>query len=403
MKLKNLFITLALMAGLQAAVGQNTPKLALSGVTVTPTLAEKIASPPPATDSNAGAQYATHIFRKGDTLATIAHSYGVTVQALLKANPTVVPRQIRLGQRILVPVTSAPAPVAPPVSLAAITHSLDVQLFDRFKGEQFFNVIGDAELKQSASPNAQPPQAPCDLANPATAAQLKQAGVNYLLVTSVEDFSNQTVEKRRTKDFHYQTGIYYGASVHANRYGRNGSGGAGAAVGAGVSTQGGLDPEVWQQQTIRLTVRCQLFDVATGELKKSVTSSFPVQRDYTAVAQGQNQLSTTDLCEAAARHVSDWATILVDDTLVPIKVLDRNDSEITISRGTEAGLRVSQVFEVCVNGEPIKDPDTGKILGTNSVTVGRVAISKLEPKFSRAKVLEDNGIVKGAVLRKVVY
>jgi len=132
------------------------------------------------------------------------------------------------------------------------------------------------------------------LAKPDTTAQFKQAGISYLLVTSVEGFSDQTIEKRRTKDFHYQTGVYYGASVYASRFGRNGSAGASASASAGVSTQGGFDPEVWQQQTIRLTVRCQLFDAATGELKKSTTGTFPFQRDYTAVAQGMNQLSTAD-------------------------------------------------------------------------------------------------------------
>jgi len=64
---------------------------------------------------------------------------------------------------------------------------------------------------------------------------------------------------------------------------------------------------------------------------------------------------------------------------------------------------VGQVFDVCVQGEAIKDPDTGKNLGYDVKTVGQVAITKLEPKFSHAKVLEDKGIVAGATLVKTVY
>ncbi len=116
-----------------------------------------------------------------------------------------------------------------------------------------------------------------------------------------------------------------------------------------------------------------------------------------------NQLSTADLCAAAARNVSAWATVLVDDTVFPIRVFAKNDQEITISRGAEAGLKVGQVFDVCVQGEAIKDPDTGKNLGYDVKTVGQVAITKLEPKFSHAKVLEDKGIVAGATLVKTVY
>ena len=302
-----------------------------------------------------------------------------------------------------VPSGGAAPALGTPVSLADLTHSLDVQLFDQFKGEQFFSVMGGADLKQAVAPTGQPPNPTYDLAKPDTTAQFKQAGISYLLVTSVEGFSDQTIEKRRTKDFHYQTGVYYGASVYASRFGRNGSAGANASASAGVSTQGGFDPEVWQQQTIRLTVRCQLFDAATGELKKSTTGTFPFQRDYTAVAQGMNQLSTADLCAAAARNVSAWATVLVDDTVFPIRVFAKNDQEITISRGAEAGLKVGQVFDVCVQGEAIKDPDTGKNLGYDVKTVGQVAITKLEPKFSHAKVLEDKGIVAGATLVKTVY
>ena len=312
--------------------------------------------------------------------------------------------------------SASPAIVsAPSVSLADLTHSLNVQLFDRFKGEQFFSVMGDTDLKQAIPPTGQPPNPPYDLAKPDTAAQFKQAGINYLLVTSVEDYSDQTVEKRRTKDFHYQTGVYNGTSTysrtgtHDARFGRNGYSGAGsvsgasAASSAGKTTQGGLDPEVWQQQTIRLTVRCQLFDATTGELKKSTNDTFSCQRDYTAVAQGKNQLSTADLCEAAARKVSDWATILVDDAIFPIKVLAKDDQDITISRGSEAGLQVGQVFEVCIKGVVMKDPDTGKTLEPDVKTVGRVAIAKLGPKFSHAKVLDDKGIVIGATLVRFGY
>jgi hypothetical protein len=150
-------------------------------------------------------------------------------------------------------------------------------------------------------------------------------------------------------------------------------------------------------------MRCQLFETTTGELKKSTTGTFSCQRDYTAVAQGRNQLSTADLCEAAARNVSEWATVLVDDAIFPIRVLARNDQDITISRGSEAGLKVGQVFEVCIKGDELKDPDTGKVVGSDLKTVGRVAITKLEPKFSHAKVLDDKGVVIGATLVRFVH
>ena len=455
-----------LVLGGLAASAQTTPKLALAGVSVTPTLASKFASPTAAATSPSANVNVLGVWKGRVWKVTIKQSTDGSLQALFEntienyscfstsiisegnhlkmtfyndkfrfPNTTVegdVNPNFGITQGVLIwtddkgkqqtikftwrreSVSSAPIS-APPISLADLTHSLNVQLFDHFKGEQFFSVMGDADLKQAIAPTGQPPNPPYDLAKPDTAAQFKQAGINYLLVTSVEDYSDQTVEKRRTKDFHYQTGVYNGTSTysrtgtHDARFGRNGYSGAGSVSSASASssaaktTQGGLDPEVWQQQTIRLTVHCQLFDATTGELKKSTNGTFPFQRDYIAVAQGKNQLSTADLCEAAARKVSDWATILVDDAIFPIRVLAKDDQDITISRGSEAGLKVGQVFEVCINGKVMKDPDTGKTLEPDVKTVGRVAIAKLGPKFSHAKVLDDKGIVIGATLVRFAY
>ena len=321
-------------------------------------------------------------------------------------------------------VSAAADPAAAPApGLADFSHVLDVQLMDKLGESKLFGVMGEKELGQAvqaapvlaaASDGSSrrllgvagvrlvptlarhyglpaPAASPYDLKDAQTVAHFKQAGINYLLTISIEDYSDQTLEMRRSKDYHYQT--YQAGAV----YGRSGY------AGAAMATQGGLDPEVWQRQIIRLTVRCQLFDVATGELKKSVNKTFSIPRDFVAVAVGKNDLSTADLFEAAARKVSDWAGVLVDDEVFPIKILAKHNPEVTISRGSEANLQVGQVFEVKVMGEVIKDPDTGKVLGYDIKTVGRVTITELEPQFSHAKILEDNGIVPGATLTHAAY
>ena len=460
------------LAGMLALCGvavcaQTPPKLALAGVTVTPTLAGRLASSPPALASVAPSANADVLGKwaaapgggKHPWTVTIKQSPDGSLHALFEnheMNYSCVSTSVaRTGNHLRMTffndkvkyhnvntvegevngvfgilqgvwnwhdaqgkphsanftfhrragsaetvAESAPGSAPPPaISLENLTHFIDVQLFDRFKGEPLFSLMGDADLKKAIAPT-DAPNTPYDLSKPDTAARFKQAGVNYLLITSVEDFSDQTIEKRRTKDLHYQRRIYNRASTRDVRFGRKGVSSGSTDSGAEAATQGGLDPEVWQQQTIRLTVRCQLFDTTSGELKKSTTATFPFQRDYTAVAQGKNEISTADLCEAAARNVSVWATALVDDAIFPIKVLAKNDREVTISRGSEAGLKVTQVFEVRIQGDAIKDPDTGKFLGYDVKTVGYVEIAELEPKFSHAKVLEDNGIVPGATLAR---
>lgn len=65
------------------------------GNATTPKLGIPIVERPP---------YQTHIIKKGDTLATIARQYGVSVAAIQTANPTVDARRIKPGQMLKIPV-----------------------------------------------------------------------------------------------------------------------------------------------------------------------------------------------------------------------------------------------------------------------------------------------------------
>jgi hypothetical protein len=92
--------------------------------------------------------------------------------------------------------------------------------------------------------------------------------------------------------------------------------------------------------------------------------------------------------------------IHVTDVIFPIKVLIKNDKEVTINRGEGAGVAVGDTFNVFALGKQLIDPDTGEKLGNQEVNVGKVKITEVDPKFSKAQVLEDTGIDQGAILRK---
>lgn len=73
---------------------------------------EQAASPPPAPTAQptpTGGQ--TYIVRTGDTLARIAARFGVTVAAIMAANPSVTnPDRIRVGQRLVIPAPGTQPP-----------------------------------------------------------------------------------------------------------------------------------------------------------------------------------------------------------------------------------------------------------------------------------------------------
>jgi len=72
-----------------------------------------------------------HVIVKGDTFFDLAKKYGVTMQALKDANPTVNPSKLQLNQKIVIPApvahAASPAGTAPTATQAApgeLTHKV---------------------------------------------------------------------------------------------------------------------------------------------------------------------------------------------------------------------------------------------------------------------------------------
>lgn len=90
-----------------------------------------VSTPPPSTalpsptatlppDTISTTRYA---IRRGDTFSSIASRNGVTLDALLRANPTSDPKRLQIGQSINIPASSARPPAAAPPTAAAAARS----------------------------------------------------------------------------------------------------------------------------------------------------------------------------------------------------------------------------------------------------------------------------------------
>ena len=437
------------LIGNRAGMAQTGAKLAVAGVTAVPELAKKFA--PPATTSNApatgadssgvwngsyhhqgkefpfvltitkaadGSEYAEYRNVKRGNLfhstsvscagrhITINFSEGGK-EALLDGNLDATGSQMAMKWRngsgvaeltltraqMLSSSQLTAGTVAPPVDLAVVRHKLDVQLADHFEAVHLFNILEDADLK-TAVPSRDEINPVYNLKDLDTLRQLKQAGIAYLLVTTLEDFKCETVDKAQGR-VAYQTGAAKMQSEKIKTRNETDR----AAAGSALKTQGQFDPHRVIEQELYLSVRCRLFEVATGGLLNSANYSFATNRTYIALAQGSKEVSTDDLVDAAARNISQWAVSRECDMVFPITVLEKTEKDVTINQGSDAGLRVGQIYNVIVVGKDIEDHVTGEVLGHNENVVGRVSLAELQPKISKARIWEDKGITVGALLR----
>jgi len=158
------------------------------------------------------------------------------------------------------------------------------------------------------------------------------------------------------------------------------------------------------KRIFRFSVVGKLYDSTTGKLMESANfqtgndefKQIQLDRNYTAKS---DELSD-EMMVAIARSMAEKIANKLVDVIFPAKILIKRDTIVTINRGEGGGMAEGDVFNVFAQGDELKDPDTGEVLGREEVKVGKVKITLVGPKTTQAEVLEDTGIDKGAVLHK---
>lgn len=108
--------------------------------------------------------------------------------------------------------------------------------------------------------------------------------------------------------------------------------------------------------------------------------------------------ASDDLINQATRELAQKLSMRAVDFIYPARVLATRGQIVTINRNDQAGIKVGQVWEVLAQGEELVDPDTGDVI-KEEVYVGKVEVVRVTPQYSQAKIVEDFGIDKGAVVR----
>ncbi len=247
-------------------------------------------------------------------------------------------------------------------SLDRIVESLDSQLVDRISATRKFDVVGRTDLNEVLKEQDLGASGNVDAKTAAKAGKL--AGAKYLLVATVDDFQD-----------YVETATFEGTGRTATK------------------------------RVFRFSIVGKIYDSSTGKLLES--ANFQTGNDEFKQIQQERSYSVKDgelsdeMMVAVAQTSATRIATHVADVIFPPKVLIRRDNVVTINRGEGGGVAVGDIFNVFAQGEELKDPDTGEVLGREEVKVGKVKISQVNPKTSLADIVEDTGIDKGAVLHKV--
>lgn len=248
------------------------------------------------------------------------------------------------------------------LKLNRITESLDSQLIDRINATRKFDVVGRSDLGDVIKEQDLGASGNVDAKTAAKAGKL--TGAKYLLVATVDDFQDY-VEKATFE-------------------------GTGRAA---------------TKRVFRFSIVGKIYDSTTGKLLES--ANFQTGNDAFKQIQQERNYTVKDgelsdeMMVAVSRSMAEKIANRVADVIFPAKVLIKRDTQVTINRGEGAGVAVGDLFNVFALGDEMIDPDTKESLGREEVKVGKVKISEVNPKFSKAEALEDTGITSGAVLRKV--
>lgn len=155
---------------------------------------------------------------------------------------------------------------------------------------------------------------------------------------------------------------------------------------------------------VRLVVDIRLVETETGKIVVAETCN---KRDGSKGIVGSASRTDVDpvIIEQLQRTVSEELVTNVVDGIYPIKVVSLKDEVVYINRGQEGSVRKDEMLKVVTVGKELRDPDTNAILGHEDTDIATIQIIEIQPKLSKAKVIEwktkEKDIPKGSICRRV--
>jgi hypothetical protein len=151
-----------------------------------------------------------------------------------------------------------------------------------------------------------------------------------------------------------------------------------------------------------LEINAQVVDTVSGEIK----ATFALKDGFSTKERMVNKSGGVPAIEYFSRMAKDVSAQMADQFLAlvyPVEIISLKGETVYLNRGQDGGLKVGDVLEIYHKGEALIDPHTGEQLGSAEEYVGTVKISKINPKFTIAKIMQDKlegEVSVGCIVRK---
>ena len=162
-----------------------------------------------------------------------------------------------------------------------------------------------------------------------------------------------------------------------------------------------LDNKYIRVDSGMLEVNAQVIDTATGGIKTTfyLKSSFATNKKVVNTKGGApNSVHFTNMAKKVAAQMTDQLV----DAVFPMRSLNIQGQQVWINRGKDGGLKKGDVLKVFRPGIALIDPDTGENLGSAETEVGKVKVTRVNPKFTTATIMKgaEEPMEKGDILRE---
>jgi len=162
-----------------------------------------------------------------------------------------------------------------------------------------------------------------------------------------------------------------------------------------------LDSKYVRVDSGMLEVNAQVIDTATGGIKTTfyLKAKFGTRKRVVNSRGGvPNSIHFTNMAKKVAAQMTDQLV----DAVFPMRVLNVQGAQVWINRGKDGGLKKGNVLKVFRPGIALIDPDTGENLGSAETEVGKIKVTRVNPKFTIAEVVKgaEEPIEKGDIVRE---